>query len=103
MARTRLFGILLLALILVACIEVSGGHCAEAWRAEFDQACEKTTDAMILSITELNSLIEKCARLEKIIETQDETVRKVYLKRLQMCRNMYLFALDAKQQEKQQN
>jgi hypothetical protein len=55
---------------------------------------------MMLSTGELSSLVEKCDRLQKIIETQDETVRKVFLKRLQMCRNLYIFALDFKKQQK---
>ena len=44
---------------------------------------------MTLSVQELNALLEKCAALQKIIETQEESVRKVYLKRLQLCRNLY--------------
>lgn len=102
MAGLRLRAIMLSAMLLMACLNLPGAYGAEPWRVEFDLACEKTTDAMTLSIAELDLLIETCARLEKIIDLQDETVRKVYLRRLQMCRNMYVFARDAKQQQKQQ-
>ena len=75
------------------------GLCEEAWRADFDETCNKTTGAMTLSITELTALIEKCTQLERIIGAQEETVRKVFLKRLQMCKNLYVFVLETKQQE----
>ena len=85
---------------LILCISLPPAFCEEAWRTEFNETCAKTTEAMTLSNSELGSLIEKCDRLQKIIETQEETVRKVYLKRVQMCKNLYIFALDYKKQQK---
>ena len=70
-----------------------------AWRTDFDAACAQPNDAMALSMPELKKLIEQCDLLEKIIDSQDETIRKVFLKRLHMCRNLYLFVLEAKKQE----
>lgn len=99
-ARTILARHVVIALFLVLYVSVSEGRCEESWRTGFDDACAKTTDAMALSINELKSLIEKCEQLQKVIESQDETVRKVYLKRLQMCRNLYAFVLEAKRAEK---
>ena len=52
--------------------------------------------------TELKKLIERCDHLQKIINAQDETVRKVFTKRLQLCKNLYVFVLDAKMQEQEQ-
>jgi hypothetical protein len=92
-------------LILAGClslfITLHAAYGEEAWRTEFDAACAQSNDAMALSIPELKKLVEQCDRLQKIIETQDETVRKVYLKRLQMCKNLYVFVLEAKMQEQQ--
>jgi len=91
-------------LILAGCLSLSltlqAAYGAEAWRTDFDAACAQSNDAMAFSMPELKQLIEQCDRLQKIIEAQEETVRKVYLKRLQMCRNLYVFVLEAKMQEK---
>lgn len=86
---------------LVLCIALPGAIGGEDWRAAFDEACSQSNEAMALSVKELNVLIEKCDRLQKVIETQEETVRKVYLKRLQMCRNLYVFVLETKMKEQQ--
>jgi len=91
-------------LILAGCLglflTLQAAYGAEAWRTDFDAACAQSNDAMAFSMPELKQLIEQCDRLQKIIEAQEETVRKVYLKRLQMCRNLYQFVLEAKMQEK---
>jgi hypothetical protein len=71
----------------------------EGWRTDFDTACAQSNSAMALSVPELKMLIEQCDRLQKVIEEQEETVRKVYLKRLQMCKNLYVFVLETKMQE----
>jgi hypothetical protein len=74
----------------------------DAWRTDFNSTCAQSNDAMALSMADLQMLIEQCDRLQKIIEVQDETVRKVYLKRLQLCKNLYVFVLEAKMQEQKQ-
>jgi len=76
-----------------------GARGEEGWRADFDATCAKTGDAMALTVQELNQLIGRCAALEKVIDTQEESVRKVYLKRLQMCRNLYAYVLEYKKNE----
>jgi hypothetical protein len=98
--RTKALARMVLAACLVLSVCLSKAYCDEAWRAEFDDACAKTMDAMALSMDELKALIGKCERLQKIVEQQDETVRKVYLKRLQMCKNLYAYVLEAKSDEK---
>ena len=69
----------------------------EEWKAEFDAVCSKTDVAMTLSVGELKDLIERCVQLEKRIEAQDESTRKVYLRRLQMCRDLYKYLLETKE------
>ncbi|MBI5631867.1 MAG: hypothetical protein HZA15_00065 [Nitrospirae bacterium] len=65
------------------------------WRAEFDDICSRTEQAMDLSKEELRVLIERCDRLKPGIEKLEETEKKVYLRRLQLCRNLFAFALDS--------
>ncbi|HBG08183.1 MAG: hypothetical protein A2075_18300 [Geobacteraceae bacterium GWC2_58_44] len=91
-------GIVTALLLLVALLPATA-RSEEPWRAGFEQTCSKTGDAMTLSVAELNTLLEKCAALQKIIETQEESVRKVYLKRLQLCRNLYGYVLEYKKNE----
>jgi LPS O-antigen subunit length determinant protein (WzzB/FepE family) len=90
-------------LILTVCFILSGTLSSafgeEAWRTDFDTACAQSNEAMALSVSELQKLIEQCDRLQKIIETKEETMQKVFLKRLQMCRNLLVFVLETKKQE----
>jgi hypothetical protein len=72
-------------------------HAQQNWRSEFDDLCGKTQEADALSVDELKQLIERCEKLKERIETLDETQRKVYLKRLQMCRDLFVFMLEAKE------
>ena len=90
-------------LILTGCLSLfvtlHTAYGEDAWRTDFDATCAQSNDAMALSMPELQKLIERCNSLQKIIETEEETVRKVFLKRLQMCRNLYVFVLETKMQE----
>jgi len=72
---------------------------AEAWRAEFDDICAKTDGAESLSKEELKGLIERCEKLRPEIEKLDESARKLYLKRLQMCRDLFAYVLETKEEE----
>jgi hypothetical protein len=75
---------------------------ADNWRQEFDAVCSKTDISMTLSSEELKRLVERCDKLKTIIETQDESTRKVFRKRLQLCRDLYDFVLKSREQEKKQ-
>jgi hypothetical protein len=68
----------------------------EAWLADFEQTCSRTGEAMALSTAELKGKLDRCDELQKIIESREESVRKVYLKRLQLCRNLYAYVLEYK-------
>ncbi len=68
------------------------------WKAEFDDICSKTNYAMSLTKDEIKSLIKRCDNLKPAIEKLDESAKKVYLKRLQMCRDMFVFTLESKEQ-----
>ena len=68
----------------------------EGWKAEFDSVCSKTDVAMTLSAEELKGLIARCDQLKPRIEAEEESTRKVYLRRLRMCRELYNYVLENK-------
>jgi hypothetical protein len=72
-------------------------HAQETWRKEFEDICSKTQDAMGFSAEELKSLVLRCDALRPLIEKLDEPQRKVTLRRLQMCRDLYAFVLETKE------
>jgi hypothetical protein len=69
----------------------------EKWRAEFDAVCAKTQDAMALPTEELKSLVARCDALKPSIDALEESLRKVYGRRLKGCRDLYQFVLDFRQ------
>ena len=71
----------------------------ESWKREFEEICGNNEDAMKLTQDELKNLITRCDGLKPAIESLEETTRKVYLKRLQMCRNLLAFVLEAKEKK----
>jgi hypothetical protein len=98
MKRTVVWLAVVSSLVLGAELYVhprTGPVCAqEDWKAEFDDVCSKTTDSMALTKAELKGLIERCDKLKPRIERLDESAAKVYLKRLKMCRDLYVFVLE---------
>src|SRR5512143_2775523 len=78
--------------LLSALMESQPAHAQnspEAWKKEFEAICSKTDDAMTLTKDELKDLVERCEKLKPMIEKLDESQRKVYLKRLQSCRDLF--------------
>ncbi|MDX1775339.1 MAG: hypothetical protein R3297_02035, partial [Desulfobulbales bacterium] len=64
----------------------------------------ETHNAMTLSPAALKDFIARCDALQEKIDglegTQGATERKVYTKRLKMCRDLYDFALQYKDDDK---
>ncbi len=77
--------------------DISSAYAQEDWKKEFEEICSRTDDAMSFSKEELKGLIERCDRLKPVIERQDESTRKVYLRRLQTCRDLLKFVLESKE------
>jgi hypothetical protein len=67
------------------------------WKKEFEEVCAKTQDAMALPVEELKSLVSRCDKLKPQIEKLDETQRKVYSRRLQVCRDLYQFVVESRE------
>lgn len=105
MKRVLLFVMLTAVFLLDAgiTIPVTGlqlSHAAETgWKAEFDAVCGQTDNAMNMGVEELKKALERCDRLKVQLEQLEPTPRKVYLKRLQMCRNLFDYMLESKQKE----
>jgi len=69
------------------------------WQAEFDDICSKTQDAMAMGVDELKAVLDRCDKLKVKIEALEGTQRKVYLRRLEMCRGVFAFALESKEKK----
>jgi len=69
---------------------------ARSWRAEFDELCAQTQDAMALSEETLRSLVARCDALLPELEKLADSERKVFTRRLQACRNLYQFVLESR-------
>jgi hypothetical protein len=93
------YGALLTGIPIVQKESFGAGDTQEDWRREFDNLCSKTQDAIEFSPGELRHLIARCDALKPRIEKLDEPQRKVTLKRLQMCRDLYAYVLEAKENQ----
>ena len=93
---------ILLALPFPGAGPVTSGHAGVAhaqgdWKTEFDAVCARTQEAGEMTADELKKLVDRCDRLMPRIEKLDETERKVYRRRLQMCRELYAFMLESRE------
>ena len=77
---------------------VAGAEESE-WRGELETLCAGTNNAMSFSREELQRRVALCDRLKSRIDGLDESARKVYGRRLQMCRDFYRFMLESKQED----
>jgi len=91
---------LALCFALVALMAGLGWGAGDEWKREFDDICSKTEISMSLPSEELKSLVARCDKLKIVIDTQDESTKKVFRKRLQLCRELYDFVLKSREQEK---
>ncbi len=78
---------------------VSSGpaYAQDDWKKEFDDVCAGTQDAMLFDPEKLKELVARCDALEPRIEKLDGSQRKVMLKRLRMCRDLYRYVLQSKE------
>lgn len=74
----------------------NGSFAGEDWKNEFETVCSKTGETQGMSVEGLAALIERCDRLLPLIEALPETPRKIYLKRLKACRDLFVFMLEEK-------
>ena len=84
--------ILFVLMGLLACTCASAG---EAWLAEFERVCGRSEESMSLRVEELRELVARCDKLRPEIEASESPQRKVYLKRLEACRKVFVFVIEA--------
>ncbi len=107
MKNIVLFSFISLLLLCFSYGDFSVGNLSNAyaqvdWKEEYATVCAKTQNAMTLSSEELKNYIDRCDKLQDRINElglQGATARKVYAKRLKMCRDLYDFALKYKDQK----
>ncbi len=80
--------------LLAAALAAAAGE--PEWKREFEDICAKTQDAMSLPSEELRALLDRCDRLKPRVEALEPSERKVYARRLQMCRDLYAFVLETR-------
>jgi len=95
MMLRRTLVVLLLALILFPGAGVANAG-EDAWRTEFDALCGQSENSMNMTVVELKGALGRCDALKEQIEKLEATPRKVYLRRLQMCRNLLEYMLDSR-------
>ena len=67
------------------------------WHSEFEAVCSTTDAAMSFTVEELTALVARCDRLaERIGAEPEESARRVYLRRLKMCRDLLSYVLESK-------
>jgi hypothetical protein len=97
--RAHIF-VVLCAIVLASVTPAPGTAASEeGWKVEMEEVCAKTDISMTLSREELQVLISRCEELEKKIGMEDKVVRKIYLRRLERCRNLFAYVLESKVEE----
>ena len=66
------------------------------FKHDFEDICSNTSAAESLSVEELNTLIARCDKLRPIIEQSSEPGRTIYLKKLRMCKDLFVYVLESK-------
>jgi len=95
----RLIRIVLWTILTVGLTAAGGMAAQEDWKAEFEDICSKTDVAAMLNAADIKNLIERCDKLKPQIEKLDESAKKVYLRRLETCRNLFLFMINSNAQK----
>lgn len=66
-----------------------------SFKHEFEDICSRTSEAESLAIEELNMLIVRCDKLRTLIEKEGDPERTIYLKRLRMCKALFVYVLES--------
>jgi hypothetical protein len=82
-------------ILALGLLGVGSATAEEAWRAEFDRLCGKTEQSMSLGAEELRQLVARCEKLRPEIEASADPQKKVFLRRLEACRKVFAFVIEA--------
>jgi len=84
----------MLAVLLVL---FAGTTLAGNWAEDFGRLCGATETADSLSVDELKALITECDTLHDVIDREAGKQKKVYLFRLEKCRNFFSYLVSVKE------
>ena len=90
--------------LLIGCLAFPGGVIAEQaeWKPEFERICIQVETSEGLSAGQLQVLIEDSeALLERLAEVEDPGA-KIYVPRLEKCRDFFSFMRAVREQEEAQ-
>jgi hypothetical protein len=84
-------------LLLLLAAGAVGAQEQPDWRVEFEAVCSTTDAAMSFTVEELTGLVARCDKLAEWIGAEpEESVRRVFLRRLKMCRDLLAYVLEWK-------
>lgn len=73
------------------------------WKEEYGAVCSETQGAVSLSVEKLQEYISRCEKLQERLDelngSNGGTEKKVYSRRLKMCRDVYEYTLQYKKRE----
>lgn len=109
MNKSKITAVILASAIVLALLSPGGtksmlnpagtAYAQDDWKMEFDTVCAKSQDSGAIPFEELKELVTRCDKLRLRIDKLDETQKKVYLKRLQMCRDLFSFVLESREKK----
>ena len=82
-------------LLLSLLFGISASFAEDAWMPEFQDICGRTQEADAMSKDELKALLARCEKLKPIIEKSENPQKNVYLFRLEKCRKLFAYMLEA--------
>jgi hypothetical protein len=62
---------------------------------EYNSICGDTQGAVLLPSEEINTLIDKCDKLLIKIKAADNPKKKIFIFRIEKCRNFYKYIADS--------
>ena len=71
---------------------------SDVWKQEFNEISSKAVISMTLSTEELQALVDRCEKLQPIIEGLEESPRKLYLKRLKKTKSLFDYVIESRKE-----
>ena len=98
----EIFFYCIVGLLFFGLSPVQAGQEAD-WKEEYGAVCSETQSAVSFSVEKLQEYIGRCeklqGRLDELNGSNGSTAKKVYSRRLKMCRDVYEYTLQYKSME----
>ncbi len=96
----RIGRIFIVSALLLVSLQVSYCFAEDTWISEFEDICGRTEDSSGMNKEELKALIDRCDKLRPVIESSDNPQKKIYLFRLDKCKNLFNYAIQVGEKNK---